>query len=120
MTGQNVLSSQRSLTAEVGEDIGLELGMKMVKDYFDATGDRLNHFVGKNILIKILSQPDCVGIKIYKALNEEGIQTYVMVGLDSKADAILEYPIITVDGQLTKELGIVADRQKGDNGWMEL
>jgi len=105
---------------EVGEDIGLELGMKMVKDYYDVTGDNLNHFVGKNILIKLLTQPDCVGIRIYKALNEEKKQTYVLVGMDSKGEAILDYPSVNVDGQLSKELGIVADRIGGNSGWVDL
>jgi len=120
MTENNVLNQKKALSAEVGEDIGYELGVKMVKDYYDATGDKSAHFVGKNILIKILSQPDCMGIRIYKALNEQGAQTYVMVGMNSKAEPILEYPIVTIDGQLSKELGIVADRKASDLNWVNL
>ena len=66
MTENNVLN-RTQFCAEVGEDIGFELGMKMVKDYYDATGDKLNHFVGKNILVKVLNQPDCVGVRIFPA-----------------------------------------------------
>jgi len=120
MTENNVLNQKKVLSEEVGEDIGFELGVKMVKDYYDATGDKNCHFVGKNILIKMLSQPDCVGIKIYKALNEQGSQTYVMVGMNSVGQPILEYPIVSIDGQLTKELGIVADRVKNNDGWIDL
>jgi len=119
MTEQNVLIQKKALSENVGEDIGFELGVKMVKDYYDATGDKLSHFVGKNIMIKMLSQPDCVGIKIYKALDEQGIQTYVMVGIDSNGEPIIEYPIITTNGQLSKDLGIVADRVIKVDGWMD-
>jgi len=120
MTEQNVLIQKKALSENVGEDIGFELGVKMVKDYYDATGDKLSHFVGKNILIKMLSQPDCVGIKIYKALDEQKVQTYVMVGINSNGEPIVEYPIVTTNGQLSKNLGIVADRVIKGDGWMDL
>jgi len=114
MTEKNVLSPKKALNEEIGEDIGFELGMKLVKDYYDVTGDRTSHFIGRNILERLLAQPECIGLRIYKALNEQGNQTYVIIGLDSKGEPILEYPVVGPDGSLSKTPGIVADRTPGD------
>jgi len=41
-------------------------------------------FYGKKILLKILSQPNCVGIRYYHALNAKKQPTIVLVGEDRK------------------------------------
>ena len=102
----------------VGEHIGYDLGVKMVKDYFDTYGEGGAQFVGKNILEDILTQPGCIGINIYKALNEKGDKTYVLVGLDKSNNPILELTAINKNGALESQEGIVADRNFG-LGWFE-
>lgn len=123
MTRNDLLAQQDQLLHEaVGEHVGFEMGAKMVKDYYDSFGENQAHFVGRNIIEKILAQPDCTGIKIYKALNAKGDQTYVFVGIDKRGKAILEYTVVNDDGTLSKEVGIVANRflpPKPGEGWFE-
>lgn len=123
MTKKDVLvKDDQSLHENIGEDIGFEMGAKMIKDYYDCFGENQAHFVGRNIIEKILSQPDCTGIKMYKALNAKGQPTYVFVGVDKRGKAILEYTVVNDDGTLSKKAGIVANRflpPKPGEGWFE-
>lgn len=112
------IQEQKLVDETVGEHIGYELGVKMVKDYFDKFGEGGAQFVGKNIIQEIISQPGCVGINIYKALNEQGAKTYVMVGLDKQNNPILNYTAVNVNGQISRNEGIVADRNQ-NLGWFE-
>jgi hypothetical protein len=90
----------------------------MVKDYYDAFGEGGAQFVGKNILQQILAQPGCIGLNIYKALNEKGEKTYVLVGLDKSNNPILEITSVNTNGILEQQEGIVADRNFG-LGWFD-
>lgn len=105
------------LDETVGEDIGYDLGVGMVKAFYDQYGEGDAKFVGKNILTKILEQPGCIGISIYNAINEKGEKTFVLVGLDKENNPILETSIVTPEGQLNKKNGVVADRTRVENGW---
>ena len=108
MTQNETLTSNLAL---IGEDIGPELGAKMVKDFQDAFPNENQSFnVGRNIIDKILQQPNCLGIRIYNALNESGQKTLVIVGLDSEENIICEYSTINPQGIITNNRGIVADR----------
>jgi hypothetical protein len=121
MLKSNVEIQEQKLVDETsGEDVGFDLGVKMVKDYYDATGIGTAQFVGKNIIEKILSQPECIGINIYNALNEKGEKTYVLVGLDKENNPILNITAVNLDGQIKHENGIVADRSKVVQGWFDM
>jgi hypothetical protein len=99
--------------AQVGEEVGLELGTQMVKNYRQANPTDVQwYMVGREIIEKILAQPGCVGLKFYNAYNESGEKTLVYVGIDQNGQVILEYSVINVEGQLGEEKGIVADRIK--------
>lgn len=103
--------------AAVGEDIGPELGAKMVKDFQDNYPNEKKWFYcGKEILSQLLNQPDCQGIRFYSALNESGNKTYVMVGIDSQDEIISEFSTIASDGTLVKQTAIVADRVRQPGG----
>lgn len=120
MLKSNVEIKENLLVDEtVGEHIGYDLGVKMVKDYYDAFGEGGAQFVGKNILQDILSQPGCIGINIYKALNEKGEKTYVLVGLDKSNNPIIEITSVNTNGILEQKEGIVADRNFG-LGWFDI
>ncbi|MBI3363775.1 MAG: hypothetical protein HY033_02590, partial [Ignavibacteriae bacterium] len=41
-------------------------------------------FYGKNKLLTILNQPNCVGIRYYHAMNDKGEPVIVLVGEDDK------------------------------------
>lgn len=119
MLKSNVEIQEQILVDEtVGEHIGYDLGVKMVKDYFDKYGEGGAQFVGKNIIQDIISQPGCIGINIYKALNERGSKTYVLVGLDKENNPILNYTAVNLDGQINAKEGIVADRNF-ELGWFD-
>ncbi|MBZ5857263.1 hypothetical protein [Flavihumibacter profundi] len=99
----------------IGEEIGQELGAKMVKDFQDAYPAEMKTFlIGKNILEQILNQPGCVAIRFYGGLNELGQKTFVYVGVNEKDEIITEYPIINVEGKIEMNKGIVADRIGGN------
>jgi hypothetical protein len=88
--------------SQVGEEISPDLGMKMVKDFQDAYPDFTKHnFIGKDILLKMLQQPDCQGIQFYNGLNELGEETLVYVGVGSNSQII---PNIVADRTLTREM----------------
>lgn len=97
--------------AQIGEHVGIELGTKLVKDYFDAYPEQAyGHVIGRAIMDKILAQPGCEGVVIYPALNENGKKTLVYAGIDAKGKAIVKIPIVNTDGAIHFEDGIVADR----------
>jgi hypothetical protein len=103
--------------AQVGEHIGLELGTTMVKSFFDAFPKlAFGHTIGKEIMEKMLAQPDCCGMTVYPALNEAGKPTLVIAGVNSFGKTITSYPIVSSDGSLEFEEGLIADRLKTD-GW---
>lgn len=119
MTQKDVLTQSAApiVHANVGEHIGYEKGAKMIKDYYDVHGANSCHFVGRNIIEKILAQPDCIGINVYKALNDKGEQTYVFIGVDTNGKAILEYTAINDGGNLAKEIGLITNKFSPRPGW---
>ena len=109
------LSTKTNL-AQVGEEIGLDLGTQMVKSYQEANPTDVKwYMIGREIIEKIFAQPGCVALKLYHALNETGDKTLVYVGVDSLGKAIIEYTVVNDQGMLAKGKGIVADRIKNDN-----
>lgn len=114
------INDQKLLDETVGEHIGYDLGVKMVKDHYEKYGDGNAQFVGKNILEKLLGQPECIGINIYRAINENNEKTYVLVGIDKSNSPILENSSISKSGIIETQEGIVADRNKVVQGWFEI
>jgi hypothetical protein len=89
----------------------------MIKDYFDKYQESGSQFVGRNILEQILAQPGCIGIQIYKGLNETGQKSYVLTGVNKDGHPILEITAVNPNGEIKKEEGIVADRNVEKIGW---
>jgi hypothetical protein len=103
----------QSPVLEIGEDIGFELGKKMVQDFQSLHPLEIPSFlVGKNILTQILNQPGCEGIRMYNGYNEKGEKTLVYVGTDKNAKNIFEITCIDSLGVLSNGVAIVADRVK--------
>jgi hypothetical protein len=50
-------------------------------------------FYGKKTLLRILGQPNCVGIRYYLARNARGQQTLVLVGEDKEGKLLLRLMI---------------------------
>ena len=103
--------------AQIGEHIGMELGTTMVKSFFDAYPQlAFGHTIGREIMAKILAQPDCSGMTVYPALNEAGNPTLVFADVDAKGQMISSYPVVSTDGGLDFEEGLIVDRVK-TGGW---
>jgi hypothetical protein len=96
--------------AQIGEHVGIELGTKLVKNYFDAHPDlAYGNIIGRAIIDKIMAQPGCEGLLIYPALNSDGIRTLVYGGVDTDGKALLKIPATGKDGTPQYQGGIVAD-----------
>ncbi|MBA2563350.1 MAG: hypothetical protein H0V14_10670 [Chitinophagaceae bacterium] len=107
---QATLLQTKSLT-EVGEDIGLSEGKKMVSAFGKSNPDATQgYYIGRNIIDQILAQPDCVGINFRKCLTETNQEHLVYTGVNSDGKDIVEYSVVTNTGDIVKQDGIVADR----------
>lgn len=110
--------TKKSELKDIGEEIGFDLGAKMVKDFQDLYPNETPcHVIGRNIILQILNQPGCAGIRFYNGINEFGKKTFVYVGVNEKNEIISEYPIVDVQGKMEFQKGIVADRVLDDIGW---
>ena len=106
---KNAILETRNL-AEVGEDIGLAEGTKLVNAFREANPDATpGYYIGRNILDQILNQPGCVGINFKKCLSENE-EHLVYTGVDADGKDILSYSVVTNTGDVVKQNGIVADR----------
>ena len=107
---QNELLTTKSL-AEVGEDIGLAEGAKMIKAFQVANPDATKgYYIGRNIMEQILAQPGCVGINFRKCLTELNEEHLVYTGVDSEGQDILEYSVVNSIGKIVKQNALVADK----------
>ena len=107
---QTTLLQAKNLT-EVGEDIGLSEGKKMISAFRQASpGATQGYYIGRNIIDQILAQPDCVGINFRKCLTETNEEQLVYTGVNSDGKDIVEYSVVTGTGDIVKQNAIVADR----------
>jgi hypothetical protein len=101
--------------AKVGEAISHELAAKMIKNFHDAhPNEPIAYNIGRDIIDQILAQPNCVAMRIFKAIDETGKQTLVYAGLDTKGNTIIEYSGINSDGKLAKVEALVGDKTMGE------
>lgn len=108
-----VQTKPSKFTANVGEEIGQELGAQFISAYRkENPTDVVGYYIGRNILDQILAQPGCVGIKFYNAYDETGKKTLVYVGVNAEGNDMLSVSTINTRGQLENYNGIVADRTK--------
>jgi hypothetical protein len=65
------------------------------------------HFFGFQIINQILNETDCIGIRMYYALNDSGVQQILLVGVNSKGENIL--PLSDSGGKVMDGGNTVAD-----------
>ena len=106
---QNTLQTRN--LAQVGENIGIDEGIKLVNNFRDANPDATpGYYIGRDIIDQILNQPGCVGINFRKCLSEINEEHLVYTGVDSEGEDLLEYSVVTTTGDLVRYEGIVADK----------
>ena len=57
-------------------------------------GETIAHFIGKNKLLELLEQENCVGVRIYYGLDENGEQNLVFVGADENENDLVNGVIV--------------------------
>lgn len=108
---------QKPQIETIGKHIGYEAGEEMVKSFYDKHPDQAyGHIVGRDIIERILAQPDCCGIGVLPAYNAEGKRQVVFVGLNNNGRPILQYNVVNAAGVMETEEGVVGDNFKSD-GW---
>ena len=107
---QNTLLETKNL-AEVGENIGLTEGIQLVNAFNAANPTATQgYYIGRNILEQILAQPGCVGINFRKCLTNMNEEHLVYTAVDAEGKDILEFSVVTPNGDVVKQDAIVADR----------
>jgi hypothetical protein len=95
----------------IGKHIGYEAGEEMAKRFFDKHPEQAyGNIVGREIIEKILAQPNCSGIMLVPGYNDVGVRQTVLVGLNEEGEPILKYNVVDISGNINSEEGIVADR----------
>lgn len=82
--------------------INLEQAVKLTHAFQDSEIGKEQTYSGmveKDILLEMLKQDNCEGIRIYNALNENGKITFVLVGYDKEDNDI-------IDGKIADEMNL--------------
>jgi len=108
---QGVSTKQQTKVAQIGQHIGFEAGEEMVKRFYDLHPEiAYANIVGREILEKILAQPNCEGVAILPGYNDQGVRQSVLVAVDEHNKPILQYKLVSASGEILSKEGIVADR----------
>jgi len=106
---QNVLKQVE--VKEIGDHIGIENAEEMVKRFFDLHPEQAySNVMGRDIIEKILAQPDCHGISILPGYDSDGRRHVVLTGVDSNFKPILSYNVINISGSIVSRDGLVANQ----------
>lgn len=81
-----------SFNGSEGAFITLEEGSVMTASYRSTiqSGDTIGQFIGEEIIKRILAQKNCVGIRFYYAIDENGSKNLVCVGVDENENDLYE------------------------------
>ncbi len=81
-----------SFTGSENHSINLEDAAKMTENYRNALvgGTTLGGYFGRDAIQGILAQNNCVGIRIYYALDENGVEQFVVVGVKEDGDDLYD------------------------------
>lgn len=55
-----------------------------------AVGDTIAHMMGKQAIVDILAQTDCVGLRVYYGLTDDGEKQLVFCGVDEDGNDLYE------------------------------
>ncbi len=73
-------------TGHENHAITAEYAQKLISNFRSGVtaGTILGEYFGRDAIIAMLNQPECVGMRIYYAKNESGKPVLVLVGVDKK------------------------------------
>jgi hypothetical protein len=72
-----------SFTGNEGEEFPLELAVQWTANYREQNPNKIKgHAFGEKLIRKILAQKHCLGLRMYYALDEKGVQQMIVVGVD--------------------------------------
>ncbi len=77
-----------SFDGSEGDPISLDTAKVWVKNNFDKNSQTKGHFVGGEILSKLLAQDGCMGIRFYYAIDELGDLQILLKGADVNGNDI--------------------------------
>lgn len=102
--------------AAIGEEISHEMAIEFIRNFDrECPGETKAFTMGKNILLEILSQPGCAGMRFYNGINEHGQKTLVYVGVDAEGKDLVKKTVVLEDGSLATVRATVADRNNNDD-----
>lgn len=81
-----------SFNGSEGEIISLKTGAEMTARFRKTIvpGDTIGQYIGTDIIMRILAQENCVGIRFYYALDENNEKNIVCVGVDENENDLYE------------------------------
>ena len=81
-----------TLTGHENHSISLADAAAMTKTYRNSivSGDTISHYFGKDAILAILNQTNCVGVRIYYGLDSAGAKQIIAVGAVSDGDDLYQ------------------------------
>ena len=99
-------------TGKENHDISFNDAGVMTKAYRTANpGQILGGFFGKDALMEMLNETDCVGIRYYYGLDGNGNKVMVLVGTDANENDLVD----ETKGDVCKEMSIICPPHCGNN-----
>jgi len=85
-----------SFDGNEGKVVSLEEAAIWTANYRNSIqpGETIAHFIGKNKLLELLEQENCVGVRIYYGLDEIGEKNLVFVGTDEDENDLVDGVIL--------------------------
>ena len=114
-----------SFTGNEGGPISREIAKNWTKNYQESESARepgktitRAHFFGKEKILKLLSEKECIGIRIYYGLDENNDQKLLLVGAKSDMDDIVPVDMKSAseDGPMILDLSWPCPPYCGNDG----
>jgi hypothetical protein len=85
-----------SFDGNEGKVVSLEEAAIWTANYRNSIqpSETIAHFIGKNKLLELLEQENCVGVRIYYGIDENGEQNLVFVGADENENDLVNGVIV--------------------------
>lgn len=82
-----------SFTGSEDHSISLAEAAELTSNYratLSSSADVIGEYFGKEALISLLNQTNCVGARVYYGLDDNGVKKLVLVGVDTDGNDLYE------------------------------